>query len=162
MASPLAEAEIRRLGGLSRELLRRLDAAHPGAMGRAQQVAVLSVATGQRLGVPDLARLRFAAELSEAGRLLADSDRHMLFIDEAIPHEPLLEPCVTVIRHQAERWDGGGFPSGLAGSAIPLESRILAAALARASGQTEGSHLDPEVVAAMAEIAPLVQPIGEI
>ncbi|GIV00959.1 MAG: hypothetical protein KatS3mg014_2574 [Actinomycetota bacterium] len=32
------------------------------------------------------------------------------------------------IRHHHERWDGSGFPDGLAGEAIPLLARILAVA----------------------------------
>ena len=29
------------------------------------------------------------------------------------------------MRHSHERWDGGGYPDGLAGDAIPLGSRIV-------------------------------------
>jgi putative two-component system response regulator len=70
-----------------------------------------------------------------------------------------------------ERWDGGGYPHGLAGDAIPIEARIVAVAdcvdaLAhnrpyRASlpvpaildelRRSSGSHFDPEVVEAMLE-----------
>src|SRR5579884_3434917 len=31
-----------------------------------------------------------------------------------------------IVRSHHERWDGGGYPDGLAGEAIPLESRIIA------------------------------------
>jgi response regulator RpfG family c-di-GMP phosphodiesterase len=34
----------------------------------------------------------------------------------------------NIILHHHERWDGGGYPTGLAGTAIPLLSRILAVA----------------------------------
>lgn len=34
----------------------------------------------------------------------------------------------VVARHHHERWDGSGYPDGLAGTAIPLEARIVAVA----------------------------------
>ena len=34
----------------------------------------------------------------------------------------------AVVRHHHERWDGAGYPDGLAGEAIPLEARITAVA----------------------------------
>jgi HD-GYP domain-containing protein (c-di-GMP phosphodiesterase class II) len=30
-----------------------------------------------------------------------------------------------IVRSHHERWDGGGYPDGLAGEAIPLEARII-------------------------------------
>ena len=30
-----------------------------------------------------------------------------------------------IVRHCHERWDGQGYPDGVAGEAIPLESRII-------------------------------------
>jgi putative nucleotidyltransferase with HDIG domain len=34
-------------------------------------------------------------------------------------------PVVPIVRHHHERWDGGGYPDGLSGEAIPLTARIL-------------------------------------
>jgi putative nucleotidyltransferase with HDIG domain len=34
-------------------------------------------------------------------------------------------PIVPVVRHHHERWDGKGYPDGLAGESIPLTARIL-------------------------------------
>lgn len=88
--------------------------------------------------------------------------------------ERILRPVVlfdaerNIILHHHERWDGKGYPSGLAGTDIPLLSRILAAAdtfdamtnnrpyrtaMAKADAVAEiernsGSQFDPAVVAA--------------
>ena len=77
------------------------------------------------------------------------------------------------VRHHHERWDGTGYPDGLAGDAIPIEARIVAAAdaysrdhlrprLPRAPrrttrrspscGAAPGTHLDPVVVAALCDL----------
>ncbi|NSW77286.1 MAG: HD domain-containing protein [Candidatus Atribacteria bacterium] len=37
-----------------------------------------------------------------------------------------LEDIARIIRHHHERWDGTGYPDGLRGEEIPLESRIIA------------------------------------
>ena len=44
--------------------------------------------------------------------------------------EPLhsTEHYVPIIRHHHERWDGGGYPDGLAGDSIPIGARIVAVA----------------------------------
>ena len=36
--------------------------------------------------------------------------------------------AAPAVRHHHERWDGAGYPDGLAGEAIPIEARIVAAA----------------------------------
>ena len=40
----------------------------------------------------------------------------------------VLDPACDVIRYHHERWDGTGYPYGLAGDAIPLPARIFALA----------------------------------
>lgn len=36
-----------------------------------------------------------------------------------------LEPVLPVVRHHHERWDGGGYPDGLAGERIPVAERAF-------------------------------------
>jgi HD-GYP domain-containing protein (c-di-GMP phosphodiesterase class II) len=37
----------------------------------------------------------------------------------------LTRGAIEAVRHHHERWDGGGFPFGLAGTAIPLGARLV-------------------------------------
>src|SRR4029079_4096879 len=80
---------------------------------------------------------------------------------------PFLRDAVPVVYHHHERWDGTGYPEGLAGSAIPLAARIFAvadafdaltvdrpystavsmAAARERIREASGTHFDPEVVA---------------
>jgi putative two-component system response regulator len=45
-------------------------------------------------------------------------------IVQEIPTSTTSAPCSA----EHERWDGGGYPDGLAGQAIPLASRITSSA----------------------------------
>ncbi len=84
----------------------------------------------------------------------------------------------VVVRASHERWDGGGYPDGLAGEEIPLAARIVSACdaynamttdrsyrralpVADAVAELErcaGSQFDPAVVEALIEIAVAVAP----
>jgi HD-GYP domain-containing protein (c-di-GMP phosphodiesterase class II) len=81
----------------------------------------------------------------------------------------LLATVAQVVRHTHERHDGGGYPDGLAGDAVPVESRIIAVcdaynamttdrayrkALSSGEASAElrrcaGSQFDPQMVAAL-------------
>ncbi|HZT83531.1 MAG TPA: response regulator [Gemmataceae bacterium] len=41
---------------------------------------------------------------------------------------PFLHMAIDIARHHHERWDGSGYPDGLAGEAIPLAARLVAVA----------------------------------
>jgi HD-GYP domain-containing protein (c-di-GMP phosphodiesterase class II) len=40
---------------------------------------------------------------------------------------PQLGHLAPIVRHEHERWDGGGYPDGLARTEIPIASRIILA-----------------------------------
>ena len=47
---------------------------------------------------------------------------------EMVKNIPFLAPAIPVILHHHERWDGHGYPYGLAGEQIPQAARIVAVA----------------------------------
>ena len=54
--------------------------------------------------------------------------RHPMVGAQIIAPFEFLAAAVPLVRHHHERWDGSGYPDGLAGSAIPLGARIVAVA----------------------------------
>jgi HD domain len=142
-----------------------------GADGRAAEVAATARWLADDLGLcgPDVIELELAARLYDVGRLrtpsrvlggraeLTASERELLRLQplwgaEMVARIPGLEAIALIVRHCHERWDGRGYPDGLAGERIPLASRIVALAGAVASraaiglGPAEGAF-DPFLVA---------------
>jgi HD-GYP domain-containing protein (c-di-GMP phosphodiesterase class II) len=90
-----------------------------------------------------------------------------------------LLPALPMIIHHHERWDGKGYPTGLAANLIPLGSRIIAVAETfdvltantgwnRPRNESEaieelrrcsGTQFDREVVEAFVKVQPLIQPV---
>ena len=78
-----------------------------------------------KIGIPD-------AILNKEGTLTAEEwepvKAHPKLGTEILRHVIDLVNCLPAILHHHERYDGTGYPSGLKGSDIPLEARILAVA----------------------------------
>ena len=72
------------------------------------------------------------AILFKPGKLSAaerrQMERHPLIGEEIIRDIDFLAPAREVVRHHHERWDGRGYPDGLAGEEIPLAARVFALA----------------------------------
>jgi putative nucleotidyltransferase with HDIG domain len=52
--------------------------------------------------------------------------RHPVIAFEILKSVPYLEPALSIPRSHHEKWDGSGYPDGLAGGSIPLFARIFA------------------------------------
>lgn len=82
----------------------------------------------------DIGKIGFTDELLGLPVNLVVGDNLGLFRKHPVRAEQLLMPLedlrgvAGVLRSQMERFDGGGFPDGLAGELIPLGARILALA----------------------------------
>jgi len=115
--------------------------------------------------VPD-AILFKPGPLTEAERVVMQ--QHPVTGSEIVREIDFLGAARDVIRSHHERWDGSGYPDGLAGEAIPVSARVFAVAdtfdalttqrpyrqastiaYARAMlEQSSGSHFDPDVIVA--------------
>jgi len=78
-----------------------------------------------KIGVPDNI-LRKPAPLSEAE--WSTMRKHPEFGARIVAGIPFLKDVATIVRHHHERWDGNGYPDGLAGERIPVGARIFAVA----------------------------------
>jgi putative nucleotidyltransferase with HDIG domain len=154
----------------------------------ARAVADLAAAVAEQLGLVDDERqtVQVAALLHDLGKVAVDERllrkpgplsadewsavRCHPEVGERLAREALALPEKTVvaIRHHHERFDGQGYPDGLAGHEIPLAARIVAVAdaydamtsdrpyrraLTPLQAKTElarcaGTHFCPDVVAA--------------
>ena len=126
-------------------LLTALSEREPSLRQHVDDVADLSVAVGERLGLSSgtLEDLRLAAELHDVGKLaipdsvlqkpglLTPSEqvfirRHTLIGQRILAGSPSLRTVGRIVRSTHERWDGKGYPDGLRASAILVEARIIA------------------------------------
>jgi putative two-component system response regulator len=78
-----------------------------------------------KIGIPDSVLMKEGALTAEERALMRT---HPLIGDRLLEPLDLLAPTRPVVRHHHERWDGSGYPDGLAGEAIPLAARIVALA----------------------------------
>ena len=79
-----------------------------------------------KIGIPDSV-LTKPGSLNDSERRLLET--HPLLGEQMIGEAALLHgPGAQVVRSHHERWDGEGYPDGLAGDEIPLSARIFAIA----------------------------------
>ena len=151
-------------------------------------VVGLAAAVGRNLGLADdeIDRIRGAALLHDIGKVAIPDDilnkpgkltedewklmkDHTIIGERILRSIPGLGGMARIVRHEHERWDGDGYPDGIAGEEIPIGSRIILACDAfhamtsdrpyRAAMPYEeavaelirhgGSQFDPDVVQAL-------------
>jgi HD-GYP domain-containing protein (c-di-GMP phosphodiesterase class II) len=129
-----------------RELASELETADPQTSRHSDEVSRLAVRVGRALGMSgvELLELELGARLHDVGKLrvppailqkpgpLTDPEREVMRLHatwgaELVAEIPGLEAVALIVRLHHERFDGHGYPDGLAGERIPLASRVLAA-----------------------------------
>src|SRR6476659_3364365 len=105
-----------------------------------------SAAVGRALGLGEAAldELRRAAMLHDVGKIAIPDEillrpgplgkaewafvrTHTVVGERIVSASPALRPVGRIVRSSHERWDGTGYPDELAGTEIPLASRIVCA-----------------------------------
>ncbi len=104
----------------------------------------LAVAVGRRLGMSSLEELRLASAYRDIGKGAIPDDLlstpepldpeakafvrlHCVAGERVLAAVPALRSVAPLVRSTHERFDGTGYPDGLAGEDIPFASRIIAA-----------------------------------
>ena len=169
----MVSTPVRIPGNEIRHLITVLQQHDPPTLRHSQRVASLARGVARLLGWDrdSLQMLTVAGLLHDVGKLavhpailnkpgrLTDEEwevvrRHPVVSEELVLRATGSPRIASWVRSHHERWDGGGYPDGLTGAAIPLASRLLALADAF-DAMTEGRpyHLRPLTVdAALEEI----------
>ncbi|HEV3473577.1 MAG TPA: HD domain-containing phosphohydrolase, partial [Actinomycetota bacterium] len=128
------------------ELNAALESKDPYTHGHSQRVERHVYRTGAAMGLSSSAieELRFAAALHDVGKIrLPDrvlrkpsglTAQERTIVEEHVVVGAWMvsnvasADVVSAVRHHHERWDGRGYPDGLAGTDIPLYARVIAVA----------------------------------
>jgi diguanylate cyclase (GGDEF)-like protein len=133
--------------GTVRVLAEAIQAKDPFLRGHSEEVSGYVAAVASRLGIDERRReeLVFGSLLHDVGKI-GISERILLKPGRLTPEErtlielhprigfrlieqvPALRPIAGAILHHHERYDGDGYPEGLAGDSIPIEARIICVA----------------------------------
>ncbi len=178
--------------GIIGTLVKAVDMHDPYCINHSARTRDVAIAIAKEMNLTEmqLESLEMAALLANIGKLyvpkeiltkmeaLSDNEskqlrKHIGFAVDILSELPFSGPVVDIISQKSEFLDGSGYPEGLAGSDIMLESRILAVAnafvaMASSRAYREGravkevvdilleqseSHYDRHVVAALFHIS---------
>lgn len=127
-------------------LVNALEAKDPHLRGHSSRVSDLATRVAEALGLEpgEVDAVRVAGRLHDLGKIgireailgkegpLTDREFEHVKEHAAIGAQILaplthLAQAIGYVRHHHERWDGTGYPDGLAGEAIPIGARIIGA-----------------------------------
>lgn len=147
IALPVFQPNSDAVGTVLTVFARVVDAKHGFTSGHSEQVSryAAEIAQSMELSYQEITKVRFAGLLHDAGKVAVPRSiidkpgplgpteftqvrHHPVLTMEILRNIAHLSELAWIAGHHHERWDGKGYPDGLAGEEIPLLSRILAAA----------------------------------
>ncbi len=147
VTGPVFHPNADTLGTVLTVFARVIDAKHGFTSGHSERVAryAVELARSMELSYSEVVKVRFAGLLHDAGKVavprsiidkpgpLGPSEfmqvkNHPTLTMNILKNIVHLSELAWIAGHHHERWDGTGYPDGLAGEEIPLLSRILAVA----------------------------------
>lgn len=117
---PHTEAHAGRIRDLSTALAVAMKL--PGEDRRAVKLGSILHDVG-KIGVPDSILLKEGSLDDHEWKLMK---KHPVIGEQMLQSVEFLMPAWPIVRHHHERWDGRGYPDGLAGDDIPIGARIVA------------------------------------
>lgn len=189
-----------------RALANAIDARDPYTSGHSERVTRFSVMIAERMGFSDqdVEQLRYASLLHDIGKIrirdhilhkpgkltdeeFAEMKRHPEYGVEIMRPVQAFQSVLPFMLYHHERFDGRGYPSGLAGLDIPVQARIMCVAdcfdamtsdrpyrrgmpvleAAEELRRHRGTQFDPEAVdvflqlIAEGKVGEIVEPCGE-
>jgi putative nucleotidyltransferase with HDIG domain len=124
-----------------------IEAKDPYTLGHSERVSAYAVNLAKTVGITgrELTWLRIGGLLHDVGKTIVPTSvlvkpgvlnesewtmmkRHTVVGDEIVASLDLPFNVRPIVRNHHERWDGQGYPDGLAGDEIPFEARVLAVA----------------------------------
>ncbi|MCB2191819.1 MAG: HD domain-containing protein [Deltaproteobacteria bacterium] len=193
-----------------KSLAQALEAKDSYTRGHSERVTTYAVRLATRLKMPaqEVDMLRRLGMLHDVGKIAIDRQilnkpgqltpedqelvrQHPSWGQSIIQPLKLSQDEISIVRHHHERWDGLGYPDGLAGEGIPLPARVISVAdafdamtsdrpyrnamgLRDALNELErgsGTQFDPKVVEAFAslvregrldDVLPRVRPVSRL
>jgi HD-GYP domain-containing protein (c-di-GMP phosphodiesterase class II) len=198
-AERLARDLQRSMGETVRALVNALQSRDEATESHGDRVARWVVDVGTRLGLDadHLRNLEYGAIFHDIGKIGVPDDilhntdeltadewgvikQHTIMGQKILEPVEFLRPVAQIVRHSHEHWDGSGYPDGLRGDDIPLESRIVLAcdafdamttnrtyqraldwdaAVSRLQ-ELSGTHFDPRVVEALVAVLEAETPVA--
>jgi putative nucleotidyltransferase with HDIG domain len=128
-------------------IIKLVELHDPYTKGHSESVSKLSVLIARQMGLSDksVSTIKWAGLVHDIGKILIPKEiltkpsnlngeeysiikKHPEYGAKVLRASEEISEVASIVRYHHERWDGNGYPDGIKGVEIPLESRIIAVA----------------------------------